>query len=167
MRPRRVCFARGLTLGDQPAGSSPVAHLRRKCRVQLGANLTLRPDPAVSPGLPARSQTPAKRSRHPTVRTVAYHASVATGERPRQGDQRLELSSVGVVGAGIIGAICARFLSDAGMSVTVYDPGIGRAQATWASAGLLLEESDGGRHTWSVLVHEGDLRGRNVLDVGC
>lgn len=44
-----------------------------------------------------------------------------------------------MVGAGIIGAACARRLAQEGATVVVVDDEAGRAQATWASAGLLLD----------------------------
>lgn len=37
----------------------------------------------------------------------------------------------------MVGAACARALADAGASVRVYDPGAGRAAASWAAAGIL------------------------------
>jgi glycine oxidase len=81
---------------------------------------------------------------------------VATEEaQPRDLYRRLEVSSAGAIGAGVIGAMCARFLRDAGISVTVYDPGVGRAQATWASAGLLLDESDDHPEAWLALARRG------------
>jgi glycine oxidase len=42
-----------------------------------------------------------------------------------------------VVGAGIIGAACARALADAGADVVALDPGSGTAAASWGSAGIL------------------------------
>jgi len=42
-----------------------------------------------------------------------------------------------VVGAGIVGAACARALADAGAEVVALDPGAGSAAASWASAGIL------------------------------
>jgi glycine oxidase len=63
--------------------------------------------------------------------------------------------SVGIVGAGVIGAMCARFLGDAGVAVTVYDPGAGRAQSTWAAAGLLTHEDDGHPDAWHALARRG------------
>jgi glycine oxidase len=42
-----------------------------------------------------------------------------------------------IVGAGIVGAACARALADAGAQVTALDPGAGAAAASWASAGIL------------------------------
>lgn len=42
-----------------------------------------------------------------------------------------------VLGAGAIGAACARHLADGGARVRVIDPGAGRAAATWAAAGIL------------------------------
>lgn len=44
---------------------------------------------------------------------------------------------VTVLGAGIVGACCARALDDAGARVRVLDPGHGRAAASWAAAGIL------------------------------
>lgn len=44
---------------------------------------------------------------------------------------------VAVLGAGIVGAACARALADAGARVRVIDPGAGRAAASWAAAGIL------------------------------
>lgn len=44
---------------------------------------------------------------------------------------------VTVLGAGIVGAACARALADAGARVRVIDPGAGRAAASWAAAGIL------------------------------
>jgi glycine oxidase len=69
--------------------------------------------------------------------------------------RRPELSSVAVIGSGVIGAMCARFLSDAGLAVTVYDAGVGRAQATWASAGLLVDEEAGQPEAWHALARRG------------
>jgi glycine oxidase len=51
--------------------------------------------------------------------------------------------------------MCGRSLSDAGVAVTVYDPGVGRAQATWASAGLLIEENGGHPDAWHALARRG------------
>lgn len=45
--------------------------------------------------------------------------------------------AVTVLGAGIVGAACARELADAGARVRVIDPGAGRAAASWAAAGIL------------------------------
>jgi glycine oxidase len=42
-----------------------------------------------------------------------------------------------VLGAGAVGAACARALADAGARVRVIDPGAGRAAASWAAAGIL------------------------------
>ncbi len=42
-----------------------------------------------------------------------------------------------VLGAGVVGAACARALADAGARVRVIDPGAGRAAASWAAAGIL------------------------------
>lgn len=42
-----------------------------------------------------------------------------------------------VLGAGVIGAACARALADGGARVRVLDPGAGRAAASWAAAGIL------------------------------
>jgi glycine oxidase len=42
-----------------------------------------------------------------------------------------------VLGAGIVGAACARELAAAGARVRVIDPGAGRAAASWAAAGIL------------------------------
>lgn len=42
-----------------------------------------------------------------------------------------------VLGAGVIGAACARALADGGVRVRVIDPGAGRAAASWAAAGIL------------------------------
>lgn len=44
---------------------------------------------------------------------------------------------VTVLGAGAVGAACARHLADGGARVRVIDPGAGRAAATWAAAGIL------------------------------
>lgn len=44
---------------------------------------------------------------------------------------------VTVLGAGVVGAACARALDDAGARVRVIDPGAGRAAASWAAAGIL------------------------------
>lgn len=44
---------------------------------------------------------------------------------------------VTVLGAGIVGAACARALADGGARVRVIDPGAGRAAASWAAAGIL------------------------------
>ena len=44
---------------------------------------------------------------------------------------------VTVLGAGIVGAACARELADGGARVRVIDPGAGRAAASWAAAGIL------------------------------
>ncbi len=44
---------------------------------------------------------------------------------------------VAVLGAGIVGAACARALADGGARVRVLDPGRGRAAASWAAAGIL------------------------------
>lgn len=44
---------------------------------------------------------------------------------------------VTVLGAGIVGAACARALADAGARVRVIDPGAGRAAASWSAAGIL------------------------------
>jgi len=45
--------------------------------------------------------------------------------------------TVVVLGAGVVGAACARELADAGARVRVVDPGAGRAAASWAAAGIL------------------------------
>ncbi len=42
-----------------------------------------------------------------------------------------------VLGAGVVGAACARELVDAGARVRIVDPGAGRAAASWAAAGIL------------------------------
>ncbi len=42
-----------------------------------------------------------------------------------------------VLGAGVVGAACARELARAGCDVRVIDPGAGRAAASWAAAGIL------------------------------
>ena len=42
-----------------------------------------------------------------------------------------------VLGAGVVGAACARALADGGADVRVIDPGAGRAAASWAAAGIL------------------------------
>ena len=42
-----------------------------------------------------------------------------------------------VLGAGVVGAACARELAAAGAQVRVIDPGAGRAAASWAAAGIL------------------------------
>ena len=42
-----------------------------------------------------------------------------------------------VLGAGVVGAACARALATAGARVRVIDPGAGRAAASWAAAGIL------------------------------
>ena len=42
-----------------------------------------------------------------------------------------------VLGAGMVGASCARELARAGCDVRVIDPGAGRAAASWAAAGIL------------------------------
>jgi len=42
-----------------------------------------------------------------------------------------------VLGAGAVGASCARELARAGCDVRVLDPGAGRAAASWAAAGIL------------------------------
>lgn len=42
-----------------------------------------------------------------------------------------------VLGAGVVGAACARALADGGAEVRVIDPGAGRAAASWAAAGIL------------------------------
>lgn len=42
-----------------------------------------------------------------------------------------------VLGAGVVGAACARELASAGARVRVIDPGAGRAAASWAAAGIL------------------------------
>ena len=42
-----------------------------------------------------------------------------------------------VLGAGVVGAACARALADGGAQVRVIDPGVGRAAASWAAAGIL------------------------------
>lgn len=44
---------------------------------------------------------------------------------------------VAVVGAGAVGAACARALADGGADVVVRDAGAARAGASWAAAGLL------------------------------
>jgi glycine oxidase len=44
---------------------------------------------------------------------------------------------VTIVGAGAIGAACARELADAGAEVRVLDAGVGRAAGYWAAAGIL------------------------------
>lgn len=44
---------------------------------------------------------------------------------------------VTVLGAGVVGAACARSLADGGARVRVIDPGSGRAAASWAAAGIL------------------------------
>lgn len=44
---------------------------------------------------------------------------------------------VTVLGAGIVGAACARWLADGGARVRVIDPGAGRAAGSWAAAGIL------------------------------
>ncbi len=44
---------------------------------------------------------------------------------------------VTVLGAGVIGAACARALTDGGAAVRVIDPGAGRAAGSWAAAGIL------------------------------
>jgi glycine oxidase len=44
---------------------------------------------------------------------------------------------VTVLGAGVVGAACARHLADGGARVRVRDPGAGRAAASWAAAGIL------------------------------
>ncbi len=44
---------------------------------------------------------------------------------------------VTVLGAGLVGACCARSLAEAGATVRVIDPGAGRAAASWAAAGIL------------------------------
>lgn len=44
---------------------------------------------------------------------------------------------VTVLGAGVVGAACARHLADAGARVRVIDPGFGRAAGSWAAAGIL------------------------------
>jgi glycine oxidase len=62
-----------------------------------------------------------------------------------------------VVGAGIVGAACARALADAGARVTALDPGAGPAAASWASAGIL---SPGGPHRFPDAFH--DLAARSL-----
>ncbi len=42
-----------------------------------------------------------------------------------------------VLGAGAVGASCARALREGGAHVRVIDPGVGRAAASWAAAGIL------------------------------
>jgi glycine oxidase len=42
-----------------------------------------------------------------------------------------------VLGAGVVGASCARELARAGCDVRIIDPGAGRAAASWAAAGIL------------------------------
>ncbi|WP_217915002.1 FAD-dependent oxidoreductase [Miltoncostaea marina] len=42
-----------------------------------------------------------------------------------------------VLGAGVVGAACARHLADGGARVRVLDPGAGRAAGSWAAAGIL------------------------------
>ena len=44
---------------------------------------------------------------------------------------------VAVLGAGAVGAACARALADGGARVRVIDPGAGRAAGSWAAAGIL------------------------------
>lgn len=44
---------------------------------------------------------------------------------------------VTVLGAGVVGAACARALADGGARVRVIDPGAGRAAGSWAAAGIL------------------------------
>lgn len=44
---------------------------------------------------------------------------------------------VTVLGAGIVGAACARALADGGARVRVIDPEAGRGGASWAAAGIL------------------------------
>src|SRR5947208_2358301 len=62
-----------------------------------------------------------------------------------------------VVGAGIVGAACARALADAGLQVTALDPGAGAAAASWASAGIL---SPGHPHLLPAPFH--DLAARSM-----
>ena len=42
-----------------------------------------------------------------------------------------------MLGAGVVGAACARALADGGAEVRVIDAGAGRAAASWAAAGIL------------------------------
>jgi glycine oxidase len=42
-----------------------------------------------------------------------------------------------VLGAGVVGASCARELARAGADVRIIDPGAGRTAASWAAAGIL------------------------------
>jgi glycine oxidase len=44
---------------------------------------------------------------------------------------------VTVLGAGVVGAACARSLADGGACVRVIDPGAGRSAGSWAAAGIL------------------------------
>jgi glycine oxidase len=62
-----------------------------------------------------------------------------------------------VLGAGIVGAACARALADAGADVVALDPGAGAAAASWASAGIL---SAGHPHRFPEPFH--DLAARSM-----
>ncbi len=57
--------------------------------------------------------------------------------RGGRGPRAVSPPRVVVLGAGVVGAACARALADGGAEVRVIDPGAGRAAASWAAAGIL------------------------------